>query len=131
GLKEPTVWSRLAQARRLLRERLARRGVTLTAVLAAAALAPDGYSAPVRGALVDSTVRAAGGAVPVRLAVLLRGAPRMTLTNRWQLVTALALVLGAAGFGLWAGPEPAGGPGQQPEAAGRTAPEPEKRAEVP
>ncbi len=38
GLREGTVWSRLTRARRLLRQRLARRGVTLPAALAAAVL---------------------------------------------------------------------------------------------
>src|SRR5437899_2900131 len=39
GLKEGTVWSRLTEARRQLQHRLARRGITLTAVLSAAAIA--------------------------------------------------------------------------------------------
>src|SRR5947208_7242539 len=37
GLKEGTVWSRLTQARELLRERLGRRGIALPALLAAVA----------------------------------------------------------------------------------------------
>ena len=45
GLKEGTVRSRLAEARKRLQARLSRRGVELTAVLGAAVPAPGGATA--------------------------------------------------------------------------------------
>jgi RNA polymerase sigma factor (sigma-70 family) len=57
GLQEGTVASRLAKARAILKERLARHGVALSAALVATALATDAGAAP--AALVDATVHAA------------------------------------------------------------------------
>jgi RNA polymerase sigma factor (sigma-70 family) len=54
-----TVKGRLTRARELLRKRLTRRGVTLSAGVLAAALAPGTTSAAVPIALLDSTVRSA------------------------------------------------------------------------
>jgi RNA polymerase sigma factor (sigma-70 family) len=58
GIKEGTVWSRLAKARSRLQKRLAGRGVALSAALAALALSQrDGMAMPMR--LMDATLRAA------------------------------------------------------------------------
>src|SRR5262249_41935789 len=66
GVKENTVFSRLARARKRLQERLARRGITLSAVLAALAVSGRGRAA-VPPALARSAVAASrlGAGAPV------------------------------------------------------------------
>ena len=102
-----TVSVRLARARKLLKERLARRGLTATAALWAAGLAQDA-SAAVPEALARSTARAAlqasaskilaAGAISAGAAELTRRTLTMMLASRlkWTIVP-LALGLGAAG----------------------------------
>src|SRR5260370_5341218 len=57
GLKEGTVWSRLSEARRRLRERLARPGASLSAALALPGIFLTRTNAP--AALLDSPAPAA------------------------------------------------------------------------
>jgi RNA polymerase sigma factor (sigma-70 family) len=95
---------RLARARSRLRTQLARRGVSLTAVLAAASLAPGARAAP--GALVSATldaatVLAAGGAVPARVAALMKGTMKTMFATKFQIATAV-LLTAIAGAGLLA-----------------------------
>src|SRR5262245_10235560 len=59
GLREGTVSSRLDSARKQLQRRLARRGVTLSLVLGASALARPAGAQAVRPALLAATARAA------------------------------------------------------------------------
>src|SRR5262249_50727405 len=82
GIKEGTVWSRLAQARKLLQGRLTRRGVTLSAVLGAAALSKSASTAAVSDLLAETTARAAvsiagqttaGGLISAEVANLVKG----------------------------------------------------------
>jgi len=59
GLEDSTVRKRLSRARKLLQERLTRRGVSLTAVLASVAVMADGAVASMLRSLAVSTAQAA------------------------------------------------------------------------
>jgi RNA polymerase sigma factor (sigma-70 family) len=93
-----TFKRRLQRGRRLLHDRLLRRGVTLSAVLLAGTLAPKRAPA----ALVGSTVRAAacgaavrtGTALGVSARALDLAATHVLTVGRWKAVSALVLALG-------------------------------------
>jgi RNA polymerase sigma factor (sigma-70 family) len=105
GLKERTVTNRLAEARRRLQLRLARRGVELTAVLAAAALTTSAASA-LPAALVGQTMGLACGSGRVSAETI---APRVAAlaesglhAGKAKVAAAVVLVAGVlAGAGLW------------------------------
>jgi RNA polymerase sigma factor (sigma-70 family) len=109
GLREGTVWSRLAQARKLLRGRLARRGITLSAVLGAAGITGSAGAVGLPAGLISTTARAAaalarGSAAEVSAAVVglaERGA-RTTAVAKLNLGLALTAVLLAAGAAVLA-----------------------------
>ncbi len=115
GLKEGTVWSRLAQARTRLRERLARRGITLSAVLGAAALTHEASGAvvpaPLERAIIETAVEfAAGkmatGMVSARALALAEGGIKAMSTMKLKIALAFVLVgsLLTAGAGVgWSG----------------------------
>lgn len=99
GLKEGTVWSRLAEARKRLARRLAKRGVALSAALTAATLAPSQVVATVPASLASATVAASlsiatgkaftTGIVSASVAALVEGMTRAMLMTKVKIGVAL------------------------------------------
>jgi RNA polymerase sigma factor (sigma-70 family) len=114
GCPKGTVLSRLAWARKRLRARLTRRGVTLSATLFAAALAPRETQTAVPQALMSFTVRAAllgaagraaaAAVVSPEVAALTEGVLKAMLPGKLKLAVLLLLAVGlvAVGAGLLA-----------------------------
>jgi RNA polymerase sigma factor (sigma-70 family) len=135
GLQEGTVRTRLSRARKRLQERLTRRGVALTAVLAAAAVGTNATSAEVSRPLLGSTARAAvqiaggqtpaGGLVSAQVMTFAEGVNRAMFLGKCK--TAILLILCTTiigvGLGLAARPgaraEPPPGARQPPQVPAR------------
>jgi RNA polymerase sigma factor (sigma-70 family) len=127
GWSVGTLRGRLERGRELLRGRLARRGVTLSAALLATLLTRHAARAALPTPLTDHIVTAAAraaagqavtGAVPARVATLAEGVLRTMFVNRLKTLTAVVMILGAAGIGAGV---LAGGLGPQEPPAARGA----------
>jgi RNA polymerase sigma factor (sigma-70 family) len=149
GLTERTVLSRLFKARKRLGQRLARRGVDLTAVLGAIALATQPASAlspmltaaTIRAALATASGEGLAGMVSASVVELAQGTTTAVMMSKAKMATALLLIAAlAAGAGAWtcrmtATPLPAESQ-EQPQVPARSAqsrsdkPQQENRNEV-
>ncbi len=105
-LADGTLSRRLAAGRRLLAERLSRRGVVLSGGALAAALSGGAASAQVAAPLVTATARAAVfaaaghlAAVTPAVAVLTQGVLRTMFLTKLKLVLGVALAVVALGMG--------------------------------
>jgi RNA polymerase sigma factor (sigma-70 family) len=114
GLTEGTVWSRLAQARKILRGRLARRGITLSAVLGMAGVTGGTEAVALPVALLTSTAqtavalaRGSASEVSAQVVALAERGVRALALARVKLGLALALTasLLVAAAGVLARPE--------------------------
>jgi RNA polymerase sigma factor (sigma-70 family) len=110
GVKEGTVGSRLNRARALLQQALARRGVALSAVLAATALSSRQAAAALPGVLVSSTVEAAtqfaaahvqaASVVSGNVAALLKGANTAMFLSKLKTGALSLFLLAIVGIGV-------------------------------
>ncbi len=115
GLKERTVLSRLAEARKRLGKRLAKRGVELTAVLAASALAVQPASAlspllmanTIKAALATAAGEKLTGLVPASVAELVKSASAAMMVSKAKMATITFLTLSLlGGAGVWLNAQP-------------------------
>jgi RNA polymerase sigma factor (sigma-70 family) len=101
GLPEGTLSSRLAIARKMLARRMAGHGAAVTGASLTALFTSEAGAACVPGALVISTVRAAGGVVSAGVVALAEGVLKAMLLTKIKaaaLVLLLAASVGAVGL---------------------------------
>jgi RNA polymerase sigma factor (sigma-70 family) len=98
GVREGTVWSRLAEARARLQKRLSRRGMALATVLGALAVSDKTVRAELREAVVQGATGSLPDAVPVRVAMLVQtGLQTMAGKLKLALISVVALLAVGAG----------------------------------
>lgn len=110
GWKVGTVSSRLARARKLLQQRLTRRGVMLSAVMGATELAQGGTKAAVPSSLAEATIKAgvlyavnktaAAGMISPEVVALAQGVTKTMFSSKLKIATALLLAVSAVSTGL-------------------------------
>jgi RNA polymerase sigma factor (sigma-70 family) len=110
GCKEGTVASRLSRARQRLQQQLSRRGIELTALLAALSVAEGVGKAALPGALAQSAIRSgilaasggtAAGLISAHVAALAAGVTRAMFLQKAKIAAIVLLTVGlfAAGAG--------------------------------
>jgi RNA polymerase sigma factor (sigma-70 family) len=107
GLTRGTFYNRLTRGRELLRGRLTRRGLTLSASLVAAALTKEAEAVP--PALVNAAIGTTLGRVPASVTVLAAGGLNDFGVTKVKVALALFLVLGTVAGGIAAWPRQAPG----------------------
>jgi hypothetical protein len=103
GWKLGTVSGRLARARKQLQQRLARRGVTLSAALCATGVFPDTATAAVPAAVIRSVLSfttGKTGAVSTSAAALAEGVLKAMFVTKLKLGAVLLVALGALATGV-------------------------------